>query len=267
MGGIVGIRACPPKSGGLLCYMADQDLQLENGNYTRVVNRVLEELSKAPLLGAELAVCIFVIRKTYGFNKKEDEISLTQFEQGLGRSRPTIVKALKKLQLVNILKLVKKGSSKKQSNLWVFNKYYDTWKLVKGTQLVKKKHATNKEIRKKLVKGPLHTKDNNKRQTKDIVASKDAPMIVALIDSFEEVNPAYKKWYARPPQREAARRLIETHGLERLQWVIKMLPNSNQRPYFPTITTPLQLEDRWAQLEAAWGKEKNKGLSSKNGLA
>lgn len=247
--------------------MADQDLQLENGNYTRVVNRVLEELSKAPLLGAELAVCIFVIRKTYGFNKKEDEISLTQFEQGLGRSRPTIVKALKNLQLVNILKLVKKGSSKKQSNLWVFNKYYDTWKLGKGIQLVKKKHSTSKEIKKKLVKGGKHTKDNNKRQTKDSVASKDAPMIVALIDSFEEVNPAYKKWYARPPQREAALRLIEAHGLDQLQRVVKMLPISNQTPYFPTITTPLQLEDRWAQLKSAWARKKNEQLTGKNGLA
>lgn len=240
-----------------------EELQVENGNYTRIVNKVIEELVKTPLLGTELAICLFVIRKTYGFNKKEDEISLTQFEQALQRSRPTIVKALKRLQLVNILKLVKSGDSKKQSNVWAFNKYYSSWQLVKGTELVKKKHSTSKEIKAQLVKGGKHTKDNNKRQTKETVASKDAPMIVALIDSFEVVNPSYKKWYARPPQREACRRLIEIHGLEQVQRVVKMLPISNGTPYFPTITTPLQLEDRWAQLESAWKRKKTEQQTKK----
>lgn len=155
--------------------MEDKELQLENGNYTRVVNRILEELSKAPLLGAELAVCIFIIRKTYGFNKKQDEISLTQFEQGVKRSRPTIVKALKNLQLVNILELVKKGTSKKQSNIWVFNKYYKTWKLDKAPKLVKSRDTTSKVNSKKLVKTPKHTKDNTKDNTKDIAEAELPP--------------------------------------------------------------------------------------------
>ena len=144
--------------------MEDKDLQIENGNYTRIVNKVIDELVKIPLLGAEFAICFFVIRKTYGYNKKEDEISLTQFEAGTGRSRPTVVKALKNLQLGNILKLVKKGDSKMSSNIWTFNKYCDTWKVVKTSKLVKDRTATSKEKLKKLVKIPLHTKDNTKER-------------------------------------------------------------------------------------------------------
>ncbi len=243
--------------------MSDE-LQVENGNYTRIVNRVIEELVKAPLLGAEVSVCLFVIRKTYGFNKKEDEISLTQFEQALNRSRPTIVKALKNLQLVNILKLVKKGDSKKQSNLWAFNKYYSSWKLVKPPKLVKDRTSTSKEKLKQLVKTPKHTKDITKDiQKKEPVASKDAPLIVEVINSFKDVNPSYEKWFARPPQRAAASRLVAVHGLEQVQRVIKLLTLSNTIPYFPTITTPLELEDRWAKLESAWKRKKNEQADKK----
>ena len=145
----------------------NKDLQIENGNYTRIVNKVLDELVKIPLLGAELAICLFVIRKTYGFNKTQDQISITQFEEGIKRSRPTISKALKNLQLVNILQLVKVGSSKTSSSVWKFNKYYTSWQLVKTSELVKDRTSTSKEKLIQLVKTPKHTKDNTKDNTKE----------------------------------------------------------------------------------------------------
>ena len=157
--------------------MNNNDLQIENGNYTRIVNRVIEELVKTPLLGAELAICLFIIRKTYGYSKTEDQISLTQFEDGVKRSRPTITKALKNLQLVNILQLVKTGNSKISSNVWKFNKYYDTWKVVNTPKLVKDRTATSKEKLIQLVKTPKHTKDNTKDNTK--------PVAEATIWNFE----------------------------------------------------------------------------------
>jgi len=168
----------------------NDELQVENGNYTRIVNKVLEELVKTPLLGAELAICFFVIRKTYGFCKVQDEISLTQFEDGVCRSRPTVVKALKNLQLVNILKLVKRGDSKISSNIWSFNKYYETWKLVKTRQLVKSSDTTSKVNAKQLVKTPLHTKETiTKENTKErgIVAVAPTPAQITT-NFFNQTN-------------------------------------------------------------------------------
>lgn len=157
--------------------MEDKDLQIENGNYTRIVNKVIDELVNTPLLGAEYAICLFVIRKTYGFNKKEDQISLSQFEKGTGRSRPTVMKALKNLKLVNILQLVKVGESKTSSSVWRFNKYYGTWKLVKPSKLVKDRTPTSKEKLLQLVKTPKHTKDNTKDniQKKGLALSAPTP--------------------------------------------------------------------------------------------
>ena len=241
--------------------MEDKDLQLENGNYTRIVNKVIDELVKAPLLGAELAICFFILRKTYGYNKKEDEISLSQFQSGINRSRPTITKALKNLQLVNILKLVKPGNTKGACNIWLFNKYYKTWNLVKIPQLVKDRTKPSKEKIKNLVKIPLHTKDNNKRQTKD--NSKKETFLQGkqwneLIDSFKEINPVYEDFYKNTTERKALDTLAKKITYEKLLATIKKLPETNSIPYFPKITSPSQLKRDLGKLIASYNQEKAK---------
>ena len=90
--------------------MDDKKYQVENGNFTRVINPLMEELIKIPFRGCELALAIFIIRKTYGFNKTEDQISLSQFCSGINRSKPSVVLGLKNLQLVKVVLLVSKGN-------------------------------------------------------------------------------------------------------------------------------------------------------------
>lgn len=87
--------------------------------------------------------------------------------------------------------------------------------------------------------------------------SEETSQIVELIDSFKEVNPSYKKFFSNKTQRGACKRLLETHGLEKLKKIIEFLPQSNTTKYMPVITTPIQLEDKFAQLATAWQKIKN----------
>lgn len=149
--------------------MLDKDeLQIEKGNFTRITNPLIENLIQIPFKGCELAVILFIIRKTYGYQKIEDEISLSQFCLGLSRSKQTIVTSLKNIQLVNIVRLVKRGNSKKQSNIWRINKYYNTWKLVNIPRLVKRKGSTSLTNPPQLVYVPRHTKEN-KRKTKEMI--------------------------------------------------------------------------------------------------
>ncbi len=76
--------------------------------------------------------------------------------------------------------------------------------------------------------------------------------ITEVISSFKGVNPSYGKWFNNPPQRSAIERMLVVHGKDRLLKVIPFLVKSNVMPYFPTITTPIQLEDKWATLESKW---------------
>ena len=95
------------------------------------------------------------------------------------------------------------------------------------------------------------------RKGKKILASQsDAELIVSVIDSFNEINPSYKLWYGNTTQRAAVDRLLVEHGKEHLDKVLALLPKTNSMQFFPTITTPVQLEDKWAALSAAMLRKK-----------
>ena len=159
--------------------------QKENG-FTPIANEILEKLINAGLNGCELACALHIIRKTYGYNKKEDEISLTQFLQAIPRSRTSIINALKRLQLVKITILVKKGTSKKASNKWVFNKNYDSWQLVKKTVPVRR---TSTENCTQLVQKTVPTKDNIQNTvSKDTTRKLPNPNIDHLLQALKDIN-------------------------------------------------------------------------------
>ena len=142
--------------------------QKENG-FTPIANELLEKIISSGLNGTELSVIFHVLRKTYGYQKKEDEISLSQFILAIPSSKQTIVTALNNLQLVRILRLVKKGTSKNSSNIWCFNKNYDEWQLVRKARLVKKIKPTSPVLHTQLVKKTRHTKENTKENTKESI--------------------------------------------------------------------------------------------------
>lgn len=82
----------------------------------------------------------------------------------------------------------------------------------------------------------------------DETSSLDIPLV---IKAFEKLNPASKKFYGIQAQRNACNQLIEHYSLSRVIEVVeKTLPKTNTMQYFPTITTPLQLWEKWAALES-----------------
>lgn len=259
----------------------DKDLQVENGNFTRIVNPLIEELIKIPFKGCELAVAIFIIRKTYGFQKKEDQISLSQFCDELKRSRSTINLALKTLQVVGIVKLVRRGNTNGASNTWAINKYYKEWNLVRLHKLVRQKRKPSMTEHSNLVCTVIHTKENTKEiqkkdATKEIVADdveiipepaerkrmkkKETvfdPMGAEIIDAFAKtVNPSCARYYGNKTQREACDGLIKTYGLEKVLRAIEVLPKTNIEPFFPKIMTPLQLYEKYETLRSQWERSK-----------
>lgn len=231
--------------------------QKENG-YTAIANEILEKLVNTSLLGSEFQVLFFIIRKTYGYQKKADIISLSQFQKGTGISRPTIVKTIKNLISRNMIVKIYLPEDKISFSI---NKDYDSW-VVNTSKLVKGKWVTSKHILTETSKDVL-THKRNKENTKEIIlAEQSSADIVKVIDSFKVVNPAFKKWYGNKTQRASIQSLIESHGLAKVLSVISILPKTNGISYVTTITTPQQLEDRWATLEAQLRKMKNE--KSKN---
>ena len=108
------------------------------------------------------------------------------------------------------------------------------------------------------------------RLGKDItpaVQSTANPLINDVIKLFEEVDPKNKTYYGNTSQRKAADFLLSEYGFEEIKKRLAVLPKTNKLPYFPAITTPVQLRDKWVQLQDAVDRKRGERLSGKNGLA
>jgi len=91
-------------------------------NYTMVPDELFDEVM-ADLSGAELKVLLYIIRRTYGFKKQSDDISLNQIchgittrgghvlDHGTGLSRSTVKVALHTLLARNIIIAAHRASS------------------------------------------------------------------------------------------------------------------------------------------------------------
>ena len=64
---------------------------MEESPFTKVPNSIFDIEG---LNIYERLVLLYIIRKTIGFNKKSDGISLSQFVKFTGASKPTIIKAI-----------------------------------------------------------------------------------------------------------------------------------------------------------------------------
>jgi phage replication O-like protein O len=76
--------------------------QLENG-HTKIANELMDALSKAmPGFGAG-QVLLAIIRKTYGWHKKNDTISIKQIQEMTGLSRRSVIYAIQNLEAKNMI--------------------------------------------------------------------------------------------------------------------------------------------------------------------
>lgn len=103
--------------------------QKENG-YTAIANEILEALAGIRIPGEARQCLDVILRKTYGFHKKKDIISLTQFMSITKNRKQRICESLSKLREMNIIITEKRNE---KGNIYLFNKDFDTWKPLRKT--------------------------------------------------------------------------------------------------------------------------------------
>ncbi|MFH1327382.1 MAG: replication protein [Candidatus Bathyarchaeota archaeon] len=157
--------------------------QAENG-HTQINHETMMALLSYNF-GSEfpLKICLFVIRKTWGFKKKVDLISITQFQKAIGCSRPTIVFWLN--YLVKHLLLVKEVLP--VGCKYGLNKDYSRW-LVKDPLLVKGRAF-------KLVKGVEHTKERQKKAATSVINFYENNLSTTLNRTILEELESLEKTY------------------------------------------------------------------------
>jgi phage replication O-like protein O len=162
--------------------MTTPNPQLENG-YLKIANELVEALSKTDLSGQEFRVLLSIIRKTYGFNKKSDHVSRSQFMELTGiDNKHRISQLTNNLYSKNIIdRKTKIGKTTKFS----INKNYSNWEgynpleNVNGSMSNPLGKVNGSPLRKPNppVKKNEPTKDTYTKDNKDIPVNLDLPKL------------------------------------------------------------------------------------------
>lgn len=193
-------------------------MSTELQEYTRITNEVLQALAQANLNGTEYSVILTVIRKTWGFHKTEDSISISQFVKETGRAKSGVICAIKTLVQKNVLvqktgQIRKLDSKGKEITIYGVNKYSSTW-VVQNTGIVQK---TGQMFQAEVVQNTGHTKERKEKSVYSDLNSINEELLktiasdykVALvdveftfeqlknyegIDKYKDLNKALRRW-------------------------------------------------------------------------
>lgn len=104
--------------------MADEDKKRDS--FTRLFNPILEAICKTEFTGRELRVVLFIIRSTYGWNKKKFPLSKSYIAEGTGIHRRHVSSIIKNLVDRHII--IEYGTDKKsRCKMYGLNKKYSQW--------------------------------------------------------------------------------------------------------------------------------------------
>jgi hypothetical protein len=99
------------------------------------------------------------------------------------------------------------------------------------------------------------TREEEQEKKNKITANAEAKLV---FDLFKEIKPSYEILFKRKHEWAAANRLRDKYGIPYLEKVAKLVRASNGMPYAPVITSPAEMEEKMAKLEAFWNQRKGK---------
>lgn len=102
-------------------------IQVEDGNWSKLHNHIWNALAAAPLSGAEFRCLMFLFRQTYGWQKKQDTISMGQWATATKLERRSVIRTVQGLLAKKVIYRIDNGERKPAT--WGFNKYVETWQL------------------------------------------------------------------------------------------------------------------------------------------
>jgi len=157
--------------------------QKENG-FLSIANEIVDELMKVNLSAYEMRVLWFILRKTYGFNKKTDWMALSQFAKGTNLDRRLVHRTLKKLSSKQMIVIHRDDKFRIR---YGFQKNYNRW-------VVSSKEMTSVIHRDDQVSSiEMNTKDTIQKTVKDLslgVVKKNGKCpYQKMVDCYHEILP------------------------------------------------------------------------------
>jgi phage replication O-like protein O len=189
-----------------------RSVQVEDG-FTRVAHGIMEALALADLGKRHYKIMLVMCRQTYGYNKKADEVSLSQFHDKTGILPPNVSTAIEELVAMRVL--IKTPG--KYAACLAVNKAYAQWtgKAKVDVSKVWGYQNNNSTVIETIIEGyqndndgvieTITTKDNSKR--KDQKTTPKENLSVSLRETFEIFWAKYPKKRSRATAEKAFAKL------------------------------------------------------------
>lgn len=102
--------------------------QAENG-FTRIANEIIDALAQSAPGHGDMRVLLVILRKTYGWNKKEDDLSIGQIVEATNLSRRMVIYCLQNLEAKRMIVITRSRGRgiKNEINRIAFQKNYSLW--------------------------------------------------------------------------------------------------------------------------------------------
>ena len=93
--------------------------------FTKISNELLDALVKIRIPGEARQVFDYILRRTCGFDKKKDQISLSQFVEATTLNKRSVERAIKRLKNMKLIIVYKK--TEKCTPIYYIQKNYKLW--------------------------------------------------------------------------------------------------------------------------------------------
>ena len=150
--------------------------------FTKIDNDLFEAILRYPFTKRELNIVLAVIRKTTGFNKRMDDLSLSQLGKMTGINESNISRTIRDL---SINKVLLKQQGKYATNIGINSKYQE-WRLLPNQQGGCRNNNT--AIAKTTIKG-LPKQQIQKKPPKDNIKTKE--------------HSSFDSWYSSYPLKKS----------------------------------------------------------------
>jgi phage replication O-like protein O len=179
--------------------------EIDDG-HTKIANELLDAIIQADFSKRQLKILLFIMRKTYGWNKPEDDIARSQMVDATNMHNPHITKTIQELLEMNVI-IVSQGSHAKRYRI---NKYYDTWRMTEMVIVTKTVTKPKLVIVTETVTESYQNSNNSLlKQSPQKTTPKDNQKILSEFDIFWKEYPrkegkkkALDSWVKKKPNIE-----------------------------------------------------------------
>jgi phage replication O-like protein O len=162
------------------CYKRTKE-KMTTDNYTAYPNEIVDTLCRTRIPGEERQVLDVIMRKTYGWHKRNDAISLSQFVGMTGLCKPNVVRSIKGLVQKKIIIVIK--NDKANTATYRVNEDISQWKPLSKTISLPKTITSVIQIDNNTLAKAIPTKET-KKETNTKESASASPEFLAFWSAY-----------------------------------------------------------------------------------